>query len=535
MLGSFREVVVVDTEFTAITGERPVPVCVVAHELRSGRRFRLFEGQFGPEPPYAAGADVLFVAFYASADLGVYRVLGWRMPERILDPFIEFRNRTNGLRTPAGSSLLGALAYFGLDAIAAVEKHEMQDAIGNGTWRGRFTPEEILNYAESDVEAVTRLLFAMLPGIDLPRALFRGRYMAAAAAMEHHGTPIDVEMLGRLRQGWAGIQDDLIRAIDVHGIYDGRTFKSDRWAKLIASRGIPWPTHESGQMDLSDDTFRQLAKSYPDVSPYRELRSSLADLRLNNLSVGRDARNRTILSAFRSRTGRNQPSNTRFIFGPSVWLRGLVKPPRGHAVAYVDWKQQEFGIAAALSGDMAMQAAYHSGDPYLAFAKQAHAVPHNATKATHGAQRELFKQCVLAVQYGMQADGLAFRIAQPRIVARDLLLAHHQTYQTFWRWSDAALDRAMLTGSLHTAFGWQVQISEKPNPRSLRNFPMQANGAEMLRLAACLAIERGIEVCAPVHDAFLICARRSNGLTPTWRPCARLWLKPRVSCSAASS
>jgi len=35
---------------------------------------------------------------------------------------------------------------------------------------------------------------------------------------------------------------------------------------------------------------------------------------------------------------------------------------------------------------------------------------------------------------------------------------------------------------------------------------MQANGAEMLRLACCLATERGIEVCAPVHDAVLICA-----------------------------
>jgi hypothetical protein len=35
---------------------------------------------------------------------------------------------------------------------------------------------------------------------------------------------------------------------------------------------------------------------------------------------------------------------------------------------------------------------------------------------------------------------------------------------------------------------------------------MQANGAEMMRLAACLATECGIEVCAPVHDAFLICA-----------------------------
>jgi hypothetical protein len=35
---------------------------------------------------------------------------------------------------------------------------------------------------------------------------------------------------------------------------------------------------------------------------------------------------------------------------------------------------------------------------------------------------------------------------------------------------------------------------------------MQANGAEMLRLACCLATERGVEVCSPVHDAVLICA-----------------------------
>ena len=106
----------------------------------------------------------------------------------------------------------------------------------------------------------------------------------------------------------------------------------------------------------------------------------------------------------------------------------------------------------------------------------------------------------------MEAEGLARRIGQPPIVARDLLRAHHETYRTFWRWSDAAVDTAMLTGSLHSVFGWRVHVGEAPNPRSLRNFPMQANGAEMLRLACCLATERGIEVCAPVHDALVICA-----------------------------
>jgi DNA polymerase-1 len=101
---------------------------------------------------------------------------------------------------------------------------------------------------------------------------------------------------------------------------------------------------------------------------------------------------------------------------------------------------------------------------------------------------------------------VAARIGQPTIVARELLRTHRETYRKFWAWSDAAVDTAMLTGSLHTVFGWHVHVGENSNPRSLRNFPMQANGAEMLRLACCLATERGIEVCAPVHDAVLICA-----------------------------
>jgi DNA polymerase I len=133
-------------------------------------------------------------------------------------------------------------------------------------------------------------------------------------------------------------------------------------------------------------------------------------------------------------------------------------------------------------------------------------VPQDATKTTHGPQRELFKQCVLAVQYGMEAQSLALRIAEPPIVAGDLLRAHRQTYRRFWTWSDAAVDQAMLLGVIHTVFGWPVRVGERLNPRSLRNFPMQANGAEMLRIACCLATEPGIEVCAPVHDAVLICA-----------------------------
>ena len=151
-----------------------------------------------------------------------------------------------------------------------------------------------------------------------------------------------------------------------------------------------------------------------------------------------------------------------------------------------------------------MMAAYHSGDPYLEFAKQAGAVPPEATKQTHKAERDQFKACVLAVQYGMGAESLAQRIGQSVSRARELLRLHRQTYEVFWRWSDAAVDYAMLHGKLWTVFGWTVHTGTTPNPRFLRNFLMQGNGAEMLRLACCLAVEQGIRVCAPVHDAILI-------------------------------
>jgi DNA polymerase I len=532
VLDRYAEVWAVDFEFTAPPGARPAPICMVARELHSGRTIRLWQDQFGPTPPFSIGPETCFVAYYASAELGCFRVLGWPKPTNILDLFTEFRDRTNGLETPAGSGLIGALTYFGLDTIGVQDKTEMRELAMRG---GSYTDVEsaaLLDYCESDVVALERLLPVMLPGIDLPRALLRGRYMAAAAAMEHAGTPIDMVTLRLLRAHWNDIQDDLIAAVDEHGIYDGRTFKMDRWARFLASNGIPWPVLESGQLDLGDGTFRQMAKAHAIVSPYRELRSALSDLRLNDLAVGHDGRNRTILSAFRSRTGRNQPSNSKSIWGPSVWLRGLIKPPPGYGIAYVDWSQQEFGIAAALSGDTAMQDAYHSGDPYLTFAKQAGLVPPDATKATHGPQRELCKQCVLATQYGMEAESLAARIGQSPIVARNLLRAHRETYRAFWRWSDTAVDHAMLRGTLHTAFGWHVHVDEKANPRSLRNFPMQGNGAEMLRLACCFAVESGIEVCAPVHDAVLICAPIDQLEADVER---MKWCGLRRSCLAALS
>jgi DNA polymerase-1 len=53
-------------------------------------------------------------------------------------------------------------------------------------------------------------------------------------------------------------------------------------------------------------------------------------------------------------------------------------------------------------------------------------------------------------------------------------------------------------------FGWTVHVTGISRPTTLRNYMMQASGSEMLRAACCLATERGILLCAPVHDALLV-------------------------------
>lgn len=506
-LDAYREVWLVDFEFSAPPGERPTPVCLVAREFRSGRTLRLWQDNLWAEsgPPYPTGPNSLFVAYYASAELGCHLALDWPLPERVLDLYAEFRCRANGLSPPCGFGLLGALFWHGQDSMDARDKETMRALAQRG---GPWSAEErktLLAYCESDVESLDRLLPAMLPEIDLSRALLRGRYMAAVAKMEWAGVPIDVPTLARLRAGWGDIEDRLIQEVDSRfGVFDGLTFKAERWAAWLARNGVAWPRLASGELALDDDTFREMARSRPDVALMRELRDSLSQLRLRELDVGSDGRNRILLSAFGASTGRNTPSNSRFIFGPACWLRGLIRPEPRWAVAYVDWSQQEFGIAAALSGDPAMMDAYASGDPYLAFGKQAGAIPPDGTKQSHKVERDLFKQCILGVQYGMGPEALASRIGRQTANARELLRLHRATYPKFWAWSDAAEYHAMLLNRLHTVFGWTLQVKAGANPRSLRNFPCQANGAEMLRLACTLATERGISVVAPVHDAVMV-------------------------------
>jgi hypothetical protein len=296
-----------------------------------------------------------------------------------------------------------------------------------------------------EVTALQQLFLAMQGHLDLPRALLRGRYLMAVGRIEAAGIPVDHATLEALKRRW----EDIVR----------------------------------------------------------ELGTAVVDAKPDALAIGADGRHRSELRPFSSRTGRNQPSGTQFILAGPGWLRRLIRPEPGRGLAVIDWEQQEFGIAAALSGDQRMMADYQTGDAYLAFANRYGIF---AASSSGRQQREVFKACALGILNGIGSSGLACQIGCSLPDALFLLQQHRTGYPQFWRWSDGSEMNALLHGRFQSVFGWGVAVTAESNPRFLRNFPMQANGAEMLRLACCLATENGVVVCSLHHDALLIEAPRED-------------------------
>jgi hypothetical protein len=511
----FRQVWFLDAEFHQPEGGRPSPICLVAREHYTGTVIRrwLWEGvlqggvYYTPPggAPFPAGPDVLAVCYSAPAEWSVYLAMGWTLPVRILDLYAEYRWLLSGFKLP-GYGQLDAMTNFGLPGMDEFFKSDMRALCLRGGPFGAQERREILAYCEGDVSGLALLFAAMERHLEWPQALARGRYTVAVAKVEALGIPIDRELHARLREHRQAIRRDLVEnAGQRFGVYDDTKFDTDGFESYLAREEIPWPRTPTGRLVTRDETFEEMADIYPQVRPLYELRSALNQLKEDGgLAVGADGRNRSSLRPFATSSGRNAPSTTRFIFGKSVAFRSLIKPEPGWALAYLDWSQQEFGIAAVLSGDHNMRQAYLSGDPYLEFARQAGAVPSTGTREEYGDVRELFKTCMLGVNYSMGPQSLARRLGKPLAYARELLQAHRQVYRRYWRWVGLVQDQAMIAGRLQAVFGWQVSVGQDANWRSLRNFPCQANGAEMLRLAVCLATERGVRVVAPVHDAVMI-------------------------------
>ena len=502
----FERTIVLDFEFQGRAGDRPALICLAWQDLVSGQAGRIWlDDKVHVDCPFNIGPDTLFVAYYAVAEMQCFLSLGWDLPVNVVDLFAEYRLLSNDDRPRGKRGLLAACEEFGIPSMDSAHKQMMRDVAIAG---GLFSSEEraaLLDYCAEDVAQTAHLWQRMIHLIDLPRALIRGKYTAALARVETAGIPIDPVIFGLLRSDWPRFLKDLCEHVDVDfGVHEDGRFRSESWLNYCEYVGVEWPLLDDGRPDLKQSTFNAMATRHTFIEPIAKLRWLRSKMQTLDIQVGDDSRNRAMSSPFGTKTSRNTPSSTKYIFGCHPGFRGLIKPEPGTALAYLDYSQQEIMVAAALSGDANLLDAYQSGDPYIAFAKLAKAVPPDATKASHPKERTLYKRCCLATQYGMGLTTLAEQAGIGEPHARELIEHHRRVFPDYWAFTQRIQDHGMLGMPLTTAFGWRFRARHPVKPTTFCNWPIQATGAEILRVALILLVEAGISVVATVHDAVMI-------------------------------
>ena len=243
----------------------------------------------------------------------------------------------------------------------------------------------------------------------------------------------------------------------------------------------------------------------PGIEDLHALKDSLGVIVRARLPIGPDGRNRPSLFPFCTSTGRN--AHAKSLFNAHAGMRGFITFPPDKIGVYLDWRTQEIGIAAALSEDRALMDGYSSGDVYHALAIMCGLTADRDVKhwkANNKPMRQRMKSLQLGINYGMGVPSLARGLDRHPLIASTIIELHKRTYPRYWEWKEERADTAMQDRELETQFGWPLYLSHTPNRRTIFNFPMQGNGAEMLRLAAMRMCEAGIIPSMLVHDAILL-------------------------------
>lgn len=496
---------IIDFEFFSRIGNNPRPWCVAWHCVETGEEGILWlDGQDVPSP---FPDEFRMIAHYALAELGCFLELGWQLPTEVIDTLPEFRVLRGQVPTSGGSwGLLAVASQLGITTMSSEHKESMRQ-LAMGDEIPEHSREDLMRYCMEDVRTGLAVWQALEPHVNTGEALLRGRYLKALARVERRGMCTDVDMVERLircmpeirEAAWAEARKEYPGVIDDNG-----RFSSKAWLEWCALVGIPWPRLKGGAPSLDADTFKKMSDRYPSVLTMAYARKLRGQGRKFEFPLGDDCRMRCMLSPFGSDTGRNQPSNSRFIFGASAWMRSVVKAGDDTVLAYVDFSAQEVGLAAALSGDEALIKDYQSGDPYMAFAIRAGAAPEGATKKSHPSARATYKTAALAIQYGICEEALGQNLGIPTPAARRLITAHQMAYPKYWRWRGAIVDEVMCGGTIATRYGWTRKVKPKDSANSIANFPVQAAGGEILRASVIALEEAGHRVVAPVHDALLV-------------------------------
>ena len=535
MSDHFATTVVVDFEYEVEAGGLPNVLCMVAYvldeNLRRVRTIRLWRGDFGSAPPFDIGPDTLVVGYSLWAEMTCFQVLGWRFPVHTFDQHTAYLAASNillphqpdDIRQKPRKRLSDACRAYGIEGWENIDKPAIAKAIGEGRWR-EYGREAVFDYCEEDVRMPVQLLRAqlrshrdqrgrtLLPAADVARVLWWSNYSAKAIALiQARGMPIDVPLWNLVLENMPAVIGELLRQFDPsHGsndpIYtpDGR-FSYTRFERWLVNSGVPaWPRLDSGKLDISGDAFR-LMRHTPGIEGLHMLRDSIGFIAKARLPIGRDGRNRPSLFPFGTATGRN--AHTKSPYNAHAGVRGFMLFSPDTIGAYLDWRSQEVGVAAAAANDAGLKAAYSGGDIYHALALLCGLTDDPDPvrwKRQHPGDRDRMKPLQLGINYGMGVPALARGFDRHPLIASAIIERHRREYPRFWQWREDKVEMALLERKIESTFGWPLRISTSPNIRTLYNFPMQSGGSEMLRIATVRMCEAGIVPIMLVHDGVLL-------------------------------
>ena len=522
----FKKIIFLDFEFRVPKGDDIQNVhCMAAMERYSGEIWTLDADELAAckENPLPTGDDVCYVAFAAAAELQCFLKLGWEMPKNVIDLRYEWLRWQNGNmalpKSPKGihySSLIWALHTFKITtSTSSAHKEAMRRVCIDNERLPEESKQAVLDYCLEDVRPMIELADKLLlKAGPLEQVLFRGRYAAVEAAIASRGMPIDTETYNHI----IGQRKEVVEQLVADSPYDffyatGQVAQKPLAAYLIQN-DMEWRKTENGSLKTDVDTFQDAAERYPQLQIAFELVKLFTVLQdMANLPIGHDGRCRYFQNPFGSLSSRHYA--TQNPFSMKKWVRYLIQPKEGKAFITADWSSQEVGIGAYLSNDPNMkevfQQAIVGGDVYMKFAELAGIVPAGAKRADHELLRSRAKTTFLAANYGAGAETIANRLGTSKTEASRLLNKYREVFSTYLEWTQKICDHAFQLGELETLLGWKRQITkdpsrhnELPNARSVINFPVQGNGAEVMRVAAIIAHDNGLKLIGTVHDSLII-------------------------------
>ena len=399
-------------------------------------------------------------------------------------------------------NLIQACQRYGVVGMDKAYKEDMRALAYTKT---DHTPEEIAllqDYCIKDNRTTMRLYRAMRPRIDLLRAPIRGAFMMEIERMRWRGIPINMPAYHQTERrapvAVSKMRAELNRKLGAE-VYFQSVFKREAMFQVMQRNRIPIPIDpKTGKYSCATKLIKSMIETYPLLKEYYEDKRMIDALKNLKLEIGADGRNRFWLNPFGTKTGRNNPSTNRALFGLPHTMRSFMKPLPGMAIAQIDYGTQEVGIAAFLSGDPTLIEDYFAGDLYRRFAAASLGIL-NPTEQ----QRQVYKAVVLGRIYGKGVVSLARDLGISKAQAQRIMDQMTARYPVLNAWLERVTTKAAHCVPITCVLGWSLTATGRPGEeRTFLNFPMQANASELMRLVIVRARKLPLIGCA--HDSFLI-------------------------------